>query len=85
MAKEGDNSSGVVAVTFGILSIILASVPGVILGITALFFASAQKKKHANKWSKAGSILGIVGIILSLVILYVAIKYSQVLLQYAPQ
>jgi len=85
MAKEADNSFGIASVILGILSIVLASVPGIIFGIIGLFFASKQKKIHANKWSKAGFILAIIGIILSVVVIYLAVKYSSSLLQYAPQ
>ena len=72
MAKEdkitNDNSFGTSSVILGILSIIFSSIPGLILGITALVFAMKQKKIEKNKWSKWGMLLSIIGIILSIII-----------------
>jgi hypothetical protein len=74
MKIEGDNSCGVASVILGILSIcfilltflaLLAPLAGLGLSITSLLFARAQKKHGANKWSKAGFILSMLGIILN--------------------
>ena len=80
--KEGvkvnaDNSSGVAGVVFGILSIIFAlltPVIGIISAIVGLVFSLKQSKASKNKWSKAGIILNVVGIIVSLLILVLIIK-----------
>lgn len=61
-----DNSLGVTSVVLGILSIVFASAIGVILGIIALVFAVKQQNRSANSWGKAGKILAIIGIILSI-------------------
>ncbi|MBX4212258.1 hypothetical protein KW787_02255 [Candidatus Pacearchaeota archaeon] len=72
MKKEEykDNSFGVAGVILGILSIIFVGSPfaGIAVGILAIIFSIKQKKHHANKWSKAAKILGIIGIILSIIV-----------------
>ncbi len=60
-----DNSSGVVGVIFGIMSI-LSGAPGILLGLIGFFFSLNQKKKASNKWSKWGLILNIVGFVLGI-------------------
>jgi len=62
-----DNSFGVASVALGIVS--LFSLGGLILGIISFVFAKKQEKIHANKWSKAGKILGIIGIILGIILI----------------
>ncbi len=83
MKKEDvkDNSFGTASVVLGIFSIIFASIPGAILGLLAVIFASKQKKIQNNKWVKAGFILGLAGIILSAVLIFILYKYSGALLQ----
>ncbi len=66
---SGDNSFGVAAVVIGILSIVFASVNGIIFGIIGLAFSLKQKKSKKNPWSKWGAILSIIGIILSIVLI----------------
>ena len=68
-----DNSFGVASVVLGILSILFASINGIILGIIALVFANKQKNKSPNKWAKNGRILAIIGIILSILTIVVSI------------
>jgi cytochrome c biogenesis protein CcdA len=63
---HGDNSFGVAAVILGILSIIFASITGVLFGIIGLFFSAKQNQINSNVWSKWGRILSIIGIILSI-------------------
>jgi vacuolar-type H+-ATPase subunit I/STV1 len=60
-----------------ILSIVLASVLGVILGIIALVFAVKQQKLSRNVWGRRGKILAIVGIILSIIVIAVNIYIAQ--------
>jgi hypothetical protein len=81
MKKGGDNSFGVTSVVFGILSIVFASVNGIIFGIIGLIFASKQQKLSPNKWGKNGKTLAIVGIILSALIIFIAVKYPQLFTQ----
>jgi protein-S-isoprenylcysteine O-methyltransferase Ste14 len=75
MKKEeiGDNSFGTASVVIGIMSIFSPSIFGVILGIVSLVFAKKQIKKGKNKWSKAGKILGIIGIVLGIIWLLIFI------------
>ena len=88
MAKEvkgGDNSYGVVAFVFGILSILLAPcldvfifygpLVGIILGILGIIFSLKQRKIGKNKWSKWALWLSIIGILLSAFILYSIIAF----------
>ncbi len=68
VSSSSDNSFGTASVILGIFSILFSSPPiyGVILGIISLVFANKQIRKHRNSWSKAGKILAIIGIIVSL-------------------
>ena len=78
-----DNSSGVVSVVFGILSVIFSILPivGIVFGVIAFFFGQNQSKKSFKGWGKEGTILAAIGVILSLVIWFVAAKF---LMQYIP-
>ncbi len=67
MKKSSDNSFGTASVVLGILSITLSTVPGIILGIVAIVFANKQHKLEKNSWSRAGKLLGIIGIILGII------------------
>jgi|WetSurMetagenome_2_1015567.scaffolds.fasta_scaffold174179_3 hypothetical protein len=61
-----DNSFGVASVVLGILSVIFASILGILIGIIALVFSVRQAKINPNSWSKWGKILSIIGIVLSI-------------------
>ena len=82
MKKEGvSNDSGVVAVVFGILSIVFAlsiflgAIAGLILGIIGILFAWNQHKSAKNSWSKAGLILNLIGIFTNVVIVYFILEF----------
>lgn len=68
--KKEDNSYGVASAILGIFSIMFSYPPlyGVILGIISFVFAKKQEKFHKNGWSKAGKILSVIGIILSILV-----------------
>jgi len=66
MSKEESNNCGLIGVIFGILAILFASAYGLVMGIVGIVFAYIQRKHAPNKWSKAGMILNIIGIILSI-------------------
>ena len=69
MAKEAnDNSCGVTSVVLGILSIVLAGPGGLILSLIGLVFSTKQKKYQKNKWSTAGLVLNIIGLIISIIV-----------------
>lgn len=75
MAKESvknSNSFGIISVNFGILSIILGALAtpllGIILGAISLIFGLRQKKISKNSWSKAGIILSVIGILISILL-----------------
>ena len=72
----GENGAGIVGVVFGILSVVSLSVGGIVLGIIGLIFSFKQKKAAANKWSKAGIILNIIGIILGVLAIYFLVNYA---------
>lgn len=74
-SKVNTNSYGVASVILGILSIVFASVNGIILAIIGLVFAYKQSKHHENNWSKAGRILSIIGIVVSLLAIAVSVWY----------
>ena len=75
MVKKGarsgsnDNSFGIVGVVLGILSIVNLGMNGIFIGIIGLFFGLKQKKIGQNKWSKAGIILNIIGVVLGIIII----------------
>lgn len=64
--KHHDNSSGVVSVVLGILSLVFFLIPfiGMILGIVGVVFAYKQNKSMPNKWSRAALWMCWIGIIL---------------------
>ncbi|NCO11486.1 hypothetical protein CO038_00090 [Candidatus Pacearchaeota archaeon CG_4_9_14_0_2_um_filter_39_13] len=77
MKKEaGDNSFGVASVVLGILSILSLSVLGIILGAVGLVFSLKQKKVDKNKWSKAGMILNLIGIVLGILVIIFFFNYA---------
>ena len=77
MKKEaGDNSFGVAIVVLGILSILSLSVLGIILGAVGLVFSLKQKKVDKNKWSKAGMILNLIGIVLGILVIIFFFNYA---------
>ncbi|MEK6818389.1 MAG: hypothetical protein AABY10_00475 [Nanoarchaeota archaeon] len=67
--EHKDNSFGVSSVIFSVLSVLLSTTPiqGIVLAILGLALARKQSKHLKNKWSKAGCILSIIGLILSIV------------------
>ncbi len=90
MKKEDQvsNSSATASVVLGIMSIVLASLPGLLLGITAFVFAVKQEKYNKNKWTKAGKVLSIIGVILSIAAIVASIyilKNTDVLNQLTSQ
>ena len=68
ISDSKSNDFGVASVILGILGIVFASVPGLILAVTALIFALKQNNRMRTKWSKAGLILAIIGIIFSIAV-----------------
>lgn len=67
--KTEQNSFGVASAILGIFSL-MSSVPlyGIISGIIAVVFANKQNKIKNNGWSKAGLIMGILGIVLNILV-----------------
>jgi len=82
VSKTNENSAlGLLGWSFGILSIIfsiLQPIAGALSGVVGLVLSSKQNKGSPDKWSSAGRILSIIGIIVSILILIlgiIAIKY----------
>lgn len=76
MKKEmSDNSSGVVGVVFGILSLFSLGIGGMVLGVVGLLFSIKQKKIEANKWSTWGFGLSVAGIVLGAIATYIVYHY----------
>lgn len=80
MTKEemtsSNNDFGIAALVFGVLSIVLffTVIPSIVLGILALIFGFVQRKKAKNKWALTGIILSIIGIILSLGLVWLIVS-----------
>ncbi len=76
MAKEeGDNSFGVASLIFGLLSLVLiftltGFVAAIICGIFAIIFGLVQKKRENSAWATWGIILGLIGILVNLFIIW---------------
>jgi len=80
MKEEGksdkENSFGIAAVILGILSVLtfFTIIFPIILGILGLIFALIQRKRNNNRWATAGIVLSIIGIILGVVLGFIAVK-----------
>ena len=87
MVKKGDgdlrkdNAFGITGVVLGIISLVNLSV---VIGIIGLLFSMKQKKVNRNKWSKAGMILNILGIVLGIIAVYILLNYGNSLLSQLP-
>ena len=68
-SRFNDNGFGIAGVVFGVLSIVNLGFNGILIGIVGLFFGLKQKKIGQNKWSNAGIILNIIGIVLGIAII----------------
>lgn len=74
--RHHDNSSGVVGIIFGIMSI-LSGAPGILLGLIGFFFSLNQNKKAKNNWSKWGMVLNVVGFVLGIIFaVYISVYLS---------
>lgn len=71
--RDFSNASGIVGVVFGILSIVFTLNNGIVLGIIGLAFSLVQNKRMRNRWSRAGIVLNIIGIILGVVFIIIAL------------
>ncbi len=77
---DEDNSFGVSSTLLGLLSLLLSiALPfqGFVLGIIGLVFANKQKNKQSNSWAKAGKILSIIGIVVSVILLIAVVWLAQ--------
>jgi cell shape-determining protein MreD len=77
--SECGNSFGIAGVVLGVVSLASMGFPGLIMAIVGLVFSRKQKNLHENKWSKAGIILNILGIVLSAIVMVVSVYW---ILQY---
>jgi len=70
--KSNDNSSGVASLVFGVLSTLfcILIIPSIILGILGISFGINQRRKSNNKWALTGIILSVIGIILSILLIW---------------
>ncbi|MBI3334713.1 hypothetical protein HYZ97_04450 [Candidatus Pacearchaeota archaeon] len=66
---RADNSFGTAAVVLGILSIVLSSLGGIILGVIGMILASKQRRVMQTSWASWGFWLSAVGVLLSVIIL----------------
>ena len=85
--KHHDNSSGVVGVILGIMSVV-SGVAGILFGFIGFWFALHQYKHSRNKWAVWGLALSIIGFVLGVVLviyLYYFVGNNISNLQAAPQ
>ena len=70
--KSTNNDFGIASLILGILSLVLffTILPSIVLGILGIIFGVIQRKRHKTKWALTGIILSVLGIILSLVIIW---------------
>jgi uncharacterized membrane protein len=76
MKKEGcdcncNNSSGVASVVLGIIGLVTSiAVLPIVISITALVFGIVQYRAAKNKWAVWGIILSILGILISILVIW---------------
>lgn len=86
MKKEGASEIGLFAAVLGVLSIVipLAGFPfgvfmgtfsGVILGIIAIVMGVKAGRQEKTVWSKTAIVTGIIGIVLSIILLVWAVSF----------
>jgi len=87
MDKKGDNNAGLASTILGILSVILSPLVifGALLGVIGLVFGIIQQRASKNKWSLWGIILSALGIIISLIILFMLISVVHGVQEFAQQ
>lgn len=68
MIRE-DNKLGLASILFGIISIIIREYPylGIAFSVVSIYYARKQRRKNNSSLAGIGMILGIVGIILSVI------------------
>jgi len=81
--KEKTEGLGISGFTIGVMGIILSGWVGLIMSIVGLVFCLVQQKGHKTRFGKAGVIINIIGIVLSVAIIilyssYIAPLLSQV-------
>jgi Na+-driven multidrug efflux pump len=92
MKKAGASELGLFATVLGVLSIaipvagfpfgiFLGSITGIILGILALVFGAKAGRQEKTAWSKAAMVTGIIGIIISILLLLWAVAFLAALAQ----
>jgi uncharacterized protein with PQ loop repeat len=78
--KEIGEGLGISGMTLGILSVVLAGSPlSLIISIPGFIFCLIQQRNNKTKIGKAGLILNIIGFVLSMIIIYISIKYPSII------
>ena len=72
MKNATKNGFGVASLVMGILSLLVPYI-GFILGILAIIFANKQRKNYPTGTATAGFVLGIIGLCLNAILLFVMI------------
>lgn len=75
--SSSSNDCGVVGVVLGILSVVLASLLSIFIAIPGLIFSIIQHKRQRNKWSLAGIILNVIGLILGIIFSIIMVYFLQ--------
>lgn len=63
--KKSSSQGGIGALVCGILSLVIPSIPGIILGIIAVILASRAQKEGPNGKATAAKVCGSIGIVMS--------------------
>ncbi|MGD9276717.1 MAG: hypothetical protein PVJ67_06085 [Candidatus Pacearchaeota archaeon] len=72
--KNLSEGLGISGFTLAVIGIIFTGYLGIVMSIIGIIFCYIQQKKNPNKLAKAGIIIGIIGIVLSIVYLIILIK-----------
>lgn len=83
--KYAGEGIGISGFTLGILSLIFAGGPGIVISIVGFFLCLYQQKKHPVKIGKIGLILNIIGFVVGIIFIIVSINYLLPYIQQATQ
>jgi hypothetical protein len=79
--QSSKEAFGIMGLVFAIVSLLSMSSNGIIYAILGIVFSKIQEKKGRNKISRAGLIIGIIGLILNVVFVILLITYYPTLIE----
>ena len=83
--KEKTEGLGISGFTLGVIGIVFSGWVGLIFSVIGLIFCFVQQKGHKTRFGKAGVILNIIGIVLSILIIVLYSKFIAPLLSQVGQ